>query len=101
MLSISASVMGIPIPFPLGRKDFNGPGMELYVSIMVPIVIASVTRIASLITNDLSSSPSGSNNSFKTGCKASFAEKSRSCFPCTSRFSSLFHLFGNQNQEKC
>ncbi|GJR75614.1 hypothetical protein Tco_0087979 [Tanacetum coccineum] len=62
-----ALVRGLPIPFPLGINVFKGAGIELYVSTMVPIVFASVTRIASFITNVLNSLPSGPDNSFKTG----------------------------------
>nr|GMD85856.1 hypothetical protein Iba_chr14bCG0430 [Ipomoea batatas]GME09265.1 hypothetical protein Iba_scaffold8488CG0010 [Ipomoea batatas] len=81
-----------PAALPLKIIVLIGPGMKLYDSIIEPRMTASVTRIASLVTKTLNSSPSGPNNNFRTGCKASLAEKSRSFLPWTSRFSSLFHL---------
>lgn len=93
--SESLIVKGLTV-LPLETRAFIKPGRELYVSITLPRTTASVTRTASFITKALRFSPSGANNSFKTGCNASCAEKSLSFLPWTSKFSSLFHLL-NQN----
>lgn len=72
---------GPSLTLPLEIRVLTRLGIELYVSITVPRTTDSVTRTASLITKLLNSSPSGPNNSFKTGCRASFAEKSLSFLP--------------------
>jgi hypothetical protein len=93
MLCISVSdIISGSFALPLKTMDLKKSGTYRYVSEIVPRVKASVTRIASLITRFLRTSPSGLNNTFRTGCKASLAEKSLSFFPWTRRFSSLFHL---------
>lgn len=93
MLSCSATLItNGPLALPLEIRVLAKTGRELYDSSNVPRMTASVTRTASLTTKTLSGSPSGPSKSFRTGCRASFAEKSLSFFPCTSRFSSLFHL---------
>lgn len=93
MLSCSAVVIANgPVALPLKIRVLISSFTEEYDSTTEPRITASVTRTASLITKTLSSSPSGPNNSLRTGCKASLAEKSLSFLPCTSRFSSLFHL---------
>lgn len=68
---------------PLKTRVLIKSGTDLYESEIVLRVKASVTRTASLITRVLSTSPSELNNTFRTGCKASLAEKSRSILPWT------------------
>lgn len=76
----------------LNNRILIKSGIELYVSFTVPKTKASVTRIASLIAKTRRPSPSGPNKSFRTGCRASFTEKSLSFLPWSNRFSSLLHL---------
>ena len=79
-LSVSDIISG-SFALPLKTRVLKKSGTYRYVSEIVPRVKASDTRIASLITRFLSTSPSGLNNTFRTGCKASLAEKSLSFLP--------------------
>lgn len=93
MLCLSVSdVKSGSFAIPFKTRVLKKTGTYWYVSEIVPRVKASDTRTASLITRFLRTSPSGLNNTFRAGCKASLAEKSRSFLPWTRRFSSRFHL---------